>query len=294
MRNLAHTDARARPAAFGGRSLLVHWWMAAVAVAGGIFISSLSTGAQERPDRKETPDWDLPAGFESDVFVFRRIHYRSARAYGPWGYNKWEIDYPDADINLSFRLQQMTSIRTHPDGDVITLTDPRLTDTPFVYMVEPGDLLLSEAEVENLRDYLLNGGFLMADDFWGDREWNNFQEQLERVFPGRKIVDLELDHPIFHCVFEIRSFPQVPNVRTGHYSQWTHVTWEEDKMPGSKDPHYRAIFDDDGRMMVMICHNTDNGDGWEREGESEYFFREFSEKQSYPLGINVLFYAMTH
>jgi hypothetical protein len=86
----------------------------------------------------------------------------------------------------------------------------------------------------------------------------------------------------------------VPNVRTGHYSQWTGVTWEEDKMPGAKDPHYRAIFDERGRMMVMICHNTDNGDGWEQEGASEYFFKEFSEKQSYPLGINILFYALTH
>ena len=266
-------------------------WFLAI---GWFFWLSARLPADDRPDRKGTPDWELPLGFESDVFLFRRIKYQSARAYGPWGFDKWAIDYPDADINLSYRLQQLTSIRTHPDGTLITLQDLALFDTPFIYIVEPGDMSLAAEEVVPLRDYLTNGGFLMVDDFWGDREWFNFQEQMLRVFPDRKIVDLANSHPIFHCVFDLNQRLQVPNVRTGHYSQWTGITWEEDKMPGAKDPHYRAIFDDRGRMMVMICHNTDNGDGWEQEGASEYFFREFSEKQSYPLGINILFYAMTH
>jgi hypothetical protein len=271
--------------------------VALIAALLAFLLNSLGSGsveASERPDRKGTPDWDLPLGFESDVFLFRRIKYRSARSYGPWGYDKWAIDYPDAEINMSYRMQQLTSIRTHPDGDLITLRDPLLFDSPFIYVAEPGDLVLDDDEVDQLRNYLTNGGFLLADDFWGDREWYNFEEQIRRVFPDRKIVDLPLDHQVFNCVFTLKALPQVPNVRTGHYSQWTGVTWEEDKMPGAKDPHYRAIFDERGRMMVMICHNTDNGDGWEQEGASEYFFKEFSEKQSYPLGINILFYALTH
>lgn len=269
---------------------LVTWVLLAVTAG----LTPVSVHADERPDRKGTPDWDLPTGFEPDVFVFRRIKYRSARSYGPWRFDKWAIDFPDAEINLAYRLQQLTSVRAHPDGAVVSLQDPSLFDSPFIYIVEPGDLLLEEEEVRRLKDYLLNGGFLMVDDFWGDREWFNFRDQIQRVFPGREIVDLSLDHPIFHCVFDLKALPQVPNVRTGHYSQWTGITWEEDKMPGAKDPHYRAIFDDRGRIMVMICHNTDNGDGWEQEGASEYFFKEFSEKQSYPLGINILFYALTH
>ncbi len=103
-----------------------------------------------------------------------------------------------------------------------------------------------------------------------------------------------MDHPIFHCVFDIKETKnklQVPNIYLGVQSQYTGVTWER---PDAKEVHFRAIFDDKERMMVMICHNTDNGDGWEREGKSEYYFHEFSEKKAYPLGINIVFYAMTH
>ena len=106
-------------------------------------------------------------------------------------------------------------------------------------------------------------------------------------------MELPMDHSIFHCVFPLKMEKnqlQVPNFQTGEYSQYTGVTWERD----GRDVHFRAIFDDKGRMMVMICHNTDNGDGWEREGVYQYYFREFSEKKAYPLGINIVFYAMTH
>ena len=104
-------------------------------------------------------------------------------------------------------------------------------------------------------------------------------------------MELPLDHPIFHCVFDLKEKPQVPNVAQGIESEWTHITWER---ADAKEVHYKAIFDDKNRIMVMICHNTDLGDGWEREGESEYYFHEFSEKKAYPLGINIVFYAMTH
>ncbi|HYV28529.1 MAG TPA: DUF4159 domain-containing protein, partial [Candidatus Eisenbacteria bacterium] len=209
----------------------------------------------------------------------------------------WKIDFPDSDLNFSFRLHQMTSIRVNPEGLVLELTDKELFDYPFIYIVEPGGLKFNEEEVTILRNYLLNGGFLMVDDFWGQREWDNFYQEIKRVLPEPKFEPSELDlkHEIFHCVFDLKEKPQIPNVNLGTASQYPGpyygVTWER---PDAKEVHYKGIFDEKGRMMVMICHNTDLGDGWEQEGANEYYFHEFSEKKAYPLGINIVFYAMTH
>jgi hypothetical protein len=249
--------------------------------------------AREMPSELEPPAaWTNTPGFSKDVFTFVRIKYHGHRR-GRWGSGAgfWEIDAPDSDLNFSFRLQQMTSLKVDPNGRFLEITDPALFDFPWIYIVEPGGLIFLDEEVPILRRYLLNGGFLMVDDFWGEAEWENFEREIKRIFPEREIVDLDLDHPIFHCVFEIKAKHQIPNVRTGTWSERTGITWET---PDSKEVHYRAINDDKGRMMVMICHNTDLGDGWEREGENEYYFREFSEKAAYPLGINIVFYAMTH
>jgi len=114
------------------------------------------------------------------------------------------------------------------------------------------------------------------------------------VFPEREPIDLPLTHPIFHCVFDLKAKPQVPGIDWGIRSEFTGITWEQNHGPGCEEPHYRAILDDKERVMVVLCHNTDLGDGWEREGDSEYYFREFSEPKAYPLGINIVFYAMTH
>jgi hypothetical protein len=234
--------------------------------------------------------WEVEDEFRKDVFTFNRIKY-DTWGYSGWGGQHWTIDHPDAEWNFVFRLQQVTSIKTHPKGQILELTDKELFNQPFIYIVEPGSLLFKDDEVTALRKYLLNGGFLMVDDFWGERQWHNLYEQLKRVLPDREVEDVQLDHPIFSCVFPLKEKPQVPNVGTGTASQYNGVTWET---YDSQEPHYRAFFDDKRRIMVMICHNTDLGDGWEREGENEYYFREFSEKKAYPLGINILFYAMTH
>ena len=125
------------------------------------------------------------------------------------------------------------------------------------------------------------------------KDYNAAREAMREVtsHPEREPAELPLDHPIFHCVFDLKERPQVPNVARGTWSQYDGVTWET---PDSREVHYKGIFDDKGRVMVIVCHNTDLGDGWEREGENEYYFREFSEKKAYPLGINIIFYAMTH
>lgn len=249
----------------------------------------------------EPPEpWTNAPAFPKDVFTFTRIRYHQnseARWFGR-GSGMWEIDAPDSDLNLSFRLQQMTAIKTDPNGRVVDITDPDLFRYPWVYMVEPGGLQFTQEEVPILRRYLLNGGFLMADDFWGERQWLNFYGEMKRVFPDLEPVELEMSHPIFRSVFPLSHFErnklQVPNFQQGEESRLTGVTWETHDGEECRDVHFKAIFDDKGRMMVMICHNTDLGDGWEREGEYKYFFTEFSEKIAYPLGINIIFYAMTH
>ncbi|MCH7989470.1 MAG: DUF4159 domain-containing protein [Planctomycetes bacterium] len=247
---------------------------------------SRSRRSYDRGSRNGVPDWTIDPEFSEDVFTFVRIRYNS---YGRWG--RWRTDYPDSDLNFSYRLQQLTSMKVDPNGLVLELTDPKLFDYPFIYLVEPGGLSFTQAEVKALRKYLLNGGFLMVDDFWGEAEWDNFYYEIKRVFPDREPAELPLEHPIFHCVYDLKEKPQIPSIGAALGGRFEGRTWER---WDAQVPHYKALFDDKGRMMAIICHNTDLGDGWEREGEDPWYFKEFSEKSAYPLGINIVFYAMTH
>lgn len=238
----------------------------------------------EMVDRNGVPEWKNDERFRNDVFTFVRVQYGS---YGERRYGKWLTDYPDSDLNFSYRLRELTSLEVDPNGKILELTDDRLFDYPFLYLIEPGDMYLEDAEIVALRRYLFNGGFLMVDDFWGEREWENFYTQIKRVFPDREPIELPLEHEIFHCVYDLKKKPQVPSI----HAWWQGLTTERWDAP---EPHYRGIFDDKGRMMAIICHNTDLGDGWEREGVDSGYFKEYSEKWSYPLGINIVTYAMTH
>ena len=184
-------------------------------------------------------------------------------------------------------------MEVNPDGKVLELSDPELFDYPFVYMIEPGSIWLRDDEIKALRKYLLNGGFLMVDDFWGDDEWEHFARVFKQVFPDREFEELELEHPIFHCVFDLQEKPQVPAIQQALEGRDAGVTWEWNKR-GAEKVSYKQMKDDKGRMMCVICFNTDLGDGWEREGESRWYFKEFSEKKAYPMGVNIVFYALTH
>ena len=273
-------------------------------------VDTVRTAREIATHSTDTPVWTNQAAFAHDVFTFVRIIYRRA-PNGPgisysashWG---WITDFPDSDLNLSYRLQQVTSIKVDPNGRVLRLTDPALFDYPWIYMVEPGGLLLKDEEVPILRKYLLNGGMLMADDFWGSKQWDNFERQMKRALPEREFVELPMEHPIFHSVFDLKvpkNKLQIPNIRQGIHSLDPNsrdygVTWEyyhdDYDAEGAKDMHVRAMLDDKGHIMIIATHNTDNGDGWEREGEDDGFFHEFSEKRAYPLAINIIFYTMTH
>lgn len=243
-----------------------------------------------RLDRGEVPVWEVDKDFLHDTFTFARIHYDSH--YSGRG-GDWSTDFPDSDLNFSLRLQQLTSLKVNPWPVILKLTDDRLFDYPFLYMIEPGRLLFTDEEVVALRKYCMRGGFLMVDDFWGDEEWLNFYQQIKRVFPDREPQEVPLEHEIFHCVYDLKEKPQVPSIHAAIRTGGRPISWEPRYGSDTSIPYYKAIYDDD-RIMVFICHNTDLGDGWEREGENQWYFEEFSVKKAYPLGINIVTYAMTH
>ncbi len=242
-------------------------------------------------DRGGVPEWKVDESLPHDVFTFVRVIYQS-QGYGRGG--GWDVDFPDSDLNFSLRLQQLTSLKVDPTPISLELTDERLSRYPFLYLIEPGSLYFRDAEVKALREYLLKGGFMMVDDFWGEEEWQNLRLQLKRVFPDREATEVPLAHEIFHCVYDLKEKPQIPAINVATWGRDRGITWESRYDSDTSVPHYRSITDDKGRIMVFICHNTDLGDGWEREGENEWYFREFSVKKAYPLGINIVTYAMTH
>ena len=256
-----------------------------------------------------TPNWENPRAFEKDVFTFARAIFKVGPTLSPEPrFHRgrrlgWWVDFPDADLNLSYRLQQLTSIRTDPDGRTLKLTDPTLNEYPFLFMEHPGYIQLREAEVEGLRKYLFAGGVLVIIDFWNQLEWDGFAGAMRRVLPGRDWTELDMSHPLFNCVYDLSRLPkrriQVPTMQF-----WNRTHDPDSPNPqgelqifrgeGSEDVHVRAILDDKGRIMVLAFHNTDITDGWEREGENSDYFEKFSEKVSYPIGVNLVFYLMTH
>jgi len=273
-----------------------------------------SGGINIGPSLEPELNWEVDPHFRSDLFVFTRLIYDSG--FGRSGGGGWSTDTPvtnsdgrDADASIAFRLHQMTSLKVRPGHTYAEITPQNLAKFPFVYMVETGRLSLRAEEVTALRNYLLTGGFLMVDDFWGDDEWDVFYGQLTRVFPelprnlpagsaganldgSIHIRELSVEHPIFHQVFDFRAKPQIPNI-----NNYFNTGQSYDRARRGNDTaqvHYKAVFDKKGRLMVIVCHNTDFGDGWEREGENLEYFKRFSEPQAYPMMINILFYAMSH
>jgi Domain of unknown function (DUF4159) len=284
-------------ARIGRRLLYVHLLLLGV-------IALVGTGyAQSRGRFREgsgrfggtPPRFAGPGSFDRK-FSFCKIMYRSTRSE-PSGIG-WSTDYPYAGINLMIRLSELTKTAVsldqagEPNHFVVRLTDDALFECPFTMASDVGTIGFSDEEVGRLRTYLLKGGFLWVDDFWGTAAWEQWSSEISKVLPPSDypIVDLPLDHPIFRSLFEIANVPQITNIQF-----WRGVRGSTTSERGrdSTEPHLRAIQDRDGRIMVVITHNTDIGDSWEREGEDRDFFNTFSPN-GYALGIDVLLFAMTH
>jgi len=228
-------------------------------------------------------------------FNFCRAIYTSTR--GEAGGQGWSTDYPDADLNFSIRLSELTKTRVkldstgRPDFVTVRLTDDALFQCPYLHMEDVGTVTFSDREVESLRAYLLKGGFLWVDDFWGSYAWADWAEQIGRVLPPADypIRDLTREHPIYRTQFQIAEFPQIPSIQSWRGNPYETSERGED----SATPHFRAISDRHGNIMVLMTHNTDISDAWEREGEDPRYFYQFSPR-GYAVGINAVLYAMTH
>jgi hypothetical protein len=209
----------------------------------------------------------------------------------------WATDYPDADYNFSTRLSELTktTVSKDPSGTPLPLivrpADEALFQCPFVMMWQGESLYFSEEDAANMRLYLLKGGFLWADDFWGTYAWENFESEMRKVFPDPQYrwADLPPSHAMYRTMFELKKVPQIPAI-----NYWFGSGGDTSEQgPDSAVVHVRGISDDHGRLMVLATHNTDISDGWEREGVDPRYFREFSV-DSYAVGINVMLYTMAH
>ena len=234
-----------------------------------------------------------PPGFSDGAFTHCKMMYRSVRSEANG--MGWSTDYPFAGINLMVRLGELTKIPISVDagGDpnywVVRLTDDALFRCPFLMGTDVGTLEFSPAEAARLRDYLRKGGFLWVDDFWGTHAWQQWSSQIARVLPEFPIVDVPSNHPIWHTLYDVTEVPQVTSINFWRRSGG--ITSER----GDDSPHanFRMIADEKNRIMVLMTHNTDIGDSWEREGEDHEFFLQFSP-DGYALGINAVLYALTH
>ncbi len=225
-------------------------------------------------------------------FMYCRGFFSSA--YGRGG---WSTDYPGADNNFSVRLAELTrvSVKFHenrqPHHVVVRLDDPTLFRCPVLFLENVEMLRFSDQEVMGLRAYLLKGGFLWADDFWGSAAWENWSREISRVLPPGQfpMFDIPLSHPIMQTMYDVKDFLQVPAI-SFWYQSGGQVS---ERGRDSAEVHYRGIQDSSGRLIVLSTHNTDIADTWEREGESAEYFNLFSPR-GYAIGVNVVLYALTH
>jgi Domain of unknown function (DUF4159) len=267
-----------------------------------ILLAASAAGAQEQWDRfgggygrnRYPPRYPTATSFDGG-FNFCRLMYTSDRREA--GGSGWSTDYWDADINFSTRLGELTKTTISrqkngaPNHFTIRISDPALFQCPILSATDIGTALFTDDEAVTLRAYLEKGGFLWVDDFWGPYAWDNWVSNISKVLPPGEfpIRDIAPDHPIRRMLFEFQDLPQIPSIN--FWNQSGGATSERDEL--SAEPHFRGIADKDGRFMVIMTHNTDISDAWEREAADPRFFFSFSP-QGYAVGLDVFLYGMTH
>lgn len=221
-------------------------------------------------------------------FHFIRVEYVNLSwARRGWGRPWWMQDWPAAETHFAQGIRRLTLIDTG-EGRHVPLTDDRIFDYPWVYATQVGYWDLSEGETGRLREYLLRGGFLMVDDFYGPQDWEVFRESMQRVFPERPIVEIEEDDAVLHVLYDVDQRIQIPGLR----HLWRSAGGTTMVRPNDTPPHWRGIYDDQGRLLVAVNFNMDIGDAWEHADMPEY--PEPMTALAYRFGINYIIYAMTH
>lgn len=262
-----------------------------------LVVALLSSSVAQRPfddfsnfrQRRRAPSTAAGSGPSFGEYTFVRTIYDSpSRGYGRrgYGYGTWTTDYPEADNNFIVGLREWagTNLRIAPRPEQIEILDDRIFDYPILYAVEPGFMELSTDQAARLREYIMRGGFIFWDDFWGEYEWDNVQEQIHKIDPEFEIQDLPLSHPIFHSYLDVEEVVQVPNI----YNAQRGVTSEK----GGIVPHYMGVVNKRGRVVGFISRNCDMGDAWEWINDPSYPVKY--GLPAYKVGINVVIYAMSH
>jgi hypothetical protein len=256
--------------------------------------ASAQWGWGRLPEGPGVPVRFPPPDFPNGDFYVCKVMYRSVYQE-PMGAG-WSTDYPYAGINLMTRVSELTKTpvsrdsRGEPNYWVVRLTDDALFRCPFLIGSDVGTAEFTPSEAARLREYLLKGGFLWVDDFWGSQAWDVWVHEIHKALPEYRIVDIPLEHPIRHAMFDIVTLPQVTNIQFWRRNGGR-TTSERGSDSATAD--FRMIADDKNRIMVLMTHNTDIGDSWEREGEDHEFFLQFSPS-GYAVGINSVLYALTH
>jgi hypothetical protein len=270
------------------RRLLVAVLVAAVAAASAYAQIWVGGG------RGYPPRWPTVADFDGS-WIYCRGYFTSVRREQSG--SGWNTDYPNAEHNFSVRLTELTRVRVkfdarrEPHFVVMPLTEPMLFRCPMLFMEDVGTALFSEQEVQSLRAYLHKGGFLWVDDSWGSYAWTMWVREIRRILPPGEfpIFDIPPDHAIMHTLYDVKEIPQVPSIShwRGSGGETSERGWDSAKV------YFKGIQDARGRLMVLMTHNTDIADTWEREGESSQYFDLFSPR-GYAIGVNVVLYALTH
>lgn len=217
-------------------------------------------------------------------FAFTRVIFDSGYQALPGPGNTAWRDWPESDMHFIRGVRRLTSVDIEDGSRAIRLTDEQLFDRPWIYALEVGTWILTDDEVASLREYLLRGGFLVVDDFHGSYQWSGFLRSMSKVFPDRPIVEIEDGSSILNLHFDVDKSKPIPGIMALRYG----VTYEHD----GYTPSRRGIYDDDGRLMVIINFNVDLGDAWEMADEPWY--PEQYTALAYRFGVNFVLYAMTH
>jgi hypothetical protein len=238
---------------------------------------------RDRPAPSTQTVTPLP-GYE---FEFTRLVYQENPDYSRgWGFGgqRWTTDAPEAETHLLQGIKRLTRVNASSEGTALRLTDDAIFDHPFLYAVEVGGWFLSDEEAARLREYLDRGGFLMVDDFHGSFEWEGFMASMRRVYPDRPVVELPASDEVFHVLYDLVERPQIPSI----YGAVSGRTWERDGYV----PHWRGIYDENGRLAVAIHWNMDLGDAWEHADSPQY--PQPLTALAYRYAINYLIYSMSH
>jgi hypothetical protein len=230
----------------------------------------------------QNPAEDPPDAWEDTEFAFARLRFRSPRD-GYFYRSRWGTDANKSERQFILGLRRLTTIHARSVEQVVDIDSDEIFDWPWLYAVAIGDWELSPSQITRLRHYFDRGGFLMVDDFHGEREWRDFAEGIARILPHSTIVELEDDHPIFHVAYSLRERFQISGLQ---------IVRGQPYERGGIVPHWRAVVDPKGRVQVAICFNMDLGDAWEWADYPPY--PERYSALAYRVGVNYVVYAMTH